>query len=119
MSGALLSMGIAEPYAQALMSVAQSHDLTEQFGESFRELEILLDQSQEFRDFVMNPVIKSEAKKSVITQVMGNDANPYLLNFLMLLVDKRRIVFFGRNCCSISQIAAEIESNCFGRSYSN
>ena len=93
MSGALLSMGIAEPYAQALMSVAQSHDLTEQFGESFRSLESLLEQSQEFRDFVMNPVIKAESKKSVLQQVMGNDVNPYLLNFLMLLVDKRRIVF--------------------------
>ncbi len=32
MSGALLSIEIAEPYAQALMSVAQSHNLTEEFG---------------------------------------------------------------------------------------
>ncbi len=93
MSGALLSMEIAEPYAQALMSVAQSHNLTEQFGDNFRALDSLLEQSQEFRDFVMNPVIEAESKKSVLKQVMGNEANPYLLNFLMLLVDKRRIVF--------------------------
>ncbi|MGK7916401.1 MAG: ATP synthase F1 subunit delta [Prochloraceae cyanobacterium] len=93
MSGALLSREIAEPYAQALMSVAQSHNLTEQFGESFRALESLLEQSQDFRDFVSNPVINPESKKSVLRQVMGDDTNPYLINFLMLLVDKRRIVF--------------------------
>lgn len=93
MSGALLSMGIAEPYAQALMSVAQSQNLTEEFGESFRALESLLEQSQDFRDFVMNPIINEESKKSVLRQVMGNDTNPYLINFLMLLVDKRRIIF--------------------------
>ncbi|ELS04692.1 MAG: ATP synthase F1 subunit delta [Cyanobacteria bacterium J06638_38] len=93
MSGALLSMGIAEPYAQALMSVAQSQNLTEEFGASFRALESLLEQSQDFRDFVMNPIINEESKKSVLRQVMGNDTNPYLINFLMLLVDKRRIIF--------------------------
>ena len=93
MSGALLSREIAEPYAQALMSVAQSNNLTEQFGDSFRALESLLEQSQDFRDFVMNPIINAEAKKSVLRQVMGDDTNPYLINFLMLLVDKRRIVF--------------------------
>ncbi len=93
MSGALLSREIAEPYAQALMSVAQSHNLTEEFGESFRALESLLEQSQDFRDFVMNPIINSESKKSVLRQVMGDDTNPYLINFLMLLVDKRRIIF--------------------------
>ena len=38
-------------------------------------------------------MIKGEDKKAVLKQVMGNDANPYLINFMMLLVDKRRIVF--------------------------
>ena len=92
MSGTLVSSEISEPYAQALMSLAQQNDLTDQFGDTFRELDSLLTESQEFKDFVLNPVIKNEDKKNVLKQVMG-DANPYLINFMMLLVDKRRIVF--------------------------
>ena len=92
MAGTLVSSEIGEPYAQALMSLAQQNDLAEQFGETFRDLESLLSESREFKDFVLNPVIKNEDKKSVLKQVMG-DANPYLLNFMMLLVDKRRIIF--------------------------
>ena len=92
MSGTLVSSEISEPYAQALMSLAQQNDLTNQFGDTFRELDSLLNESQEFKDFVLNPVIKNEDKKNVLKQVMG-DANPYLINFMMLLVDKRRIVF--------------------------
>ena len=42
---------------------------------------------------MLNPEIKGEDKKAVLKQVMGDDANPYLVNFMMLLVDKRRIVF--------------------------
>lgn len=93
MSGTLISSEIAEPYAQALMSLAQQQGLTEQFGDTCRSLESLFEESQEFSDFVANPVVNAENKKSVLKQVMGNDANPYLINFLMLLVDKRRIVF--------------------------
>ena len=92
MAGTLVSSEISEPYAQALMSLAQQNDLADQFGETFRSLESLMSESGEFKDFVQNPVIRNEDKKEVLKQVMG-DANPYLVNFMMLLVDKRRIIF--------------------------
>ena len=92
MAGTLVSSEISEPYAQALMSLAQQNDLADQFGETFRSLESLMSESREFKDFVQNPVIRNEDKKEVLKQVMG-DANPYLVNFMMLLVDKRRIIF--------------------------
>lgn len=93
MKGSLMSSEVAEPYAQALMSVAQEHNLSEDFGQQFRDLEGLLEESAELREFIANPVIDPEAKKAVISRVMGEDANPFLINFLRLLVDKRRIVF--------------------------
>ncbi len=99
MSKTLMSSEIAEPYAQALMSVAQQHDLTEQFGNSCRDIESLMEESPDFRDFMANPIANPEAKKAVLRQVFG-DANPYFINFLMLLVDKRRIIF-------IKEIAAQ------------
>ncbi|MGF1539168.1 MAG: ATP synthase F1 subunit delta [Pleurocapsa sp.] len=93
MSATLISSEIAEPYAQAIMSLAQQKELTGEFGDSFRGLESLFQESKEFRDFIANPIIKADKKKAVLKQVMGNEANPYLVNFLMLLVDKRRIIF--------------------------
>jgi F-type H+-transporting ATPase subunit delta len=93
MSTTLISSEIAEPYAQALMSLAQERNLTEQFGQQFRALESLFSESPEFSEFIANPVIKAEDKKSVLRRVMEDEANPYLTNFLMLLVDKRRIIF--------------------------
>ncbi len=93
MSTTLISSEIAEPYAQALMSLARELNLTEEFGQQFRALESLLEESPEFREFIANPVIKAEDKKSVLRRVMNARANPYLINFLMLLVDKRRIIF--------------------------
>ena len=93
MSGTLISSEIAEPYAQALMSLAQQNNLTEEFGNTCRELENLLEESSDFSEFVANPVIEAEDKKAVLKKVMGDSAHSYFVNFLMLLVDKRRIVF--------------------------
>lgn len=93
MKGSLLSSQIAEPYAQALMSVAQSSNQTEKFGEDLRSLLGLLENSQELRDFIINPVVQESKKKAVLQRIMEEEASPYLMNFLRLLVDKRRIFF--------------------------
>ncbi len=83
---------IAQPYAEALMSVAQSKNLTEQFGEDARSLLNLLSESEQLRNFLGNPFIQPETKKAVINQVLGEGANVYFRNFLLLLVDRRRIL---------------------------
>ncbi|RMF27447.1 MAG: F0F1 ATP synthase subunit delta [Cyanobacteria bacterium J083] len=93
MSSKLMSSKIAEPYAEALMSIAQEHNLTEQFSQELRSLLDLMAESSDFSNFVTNPVINPTVKKTVLQQVMGEESNPYLVRFLMLLVDKRRLVF--------------------------
>ncbi|MBC1238873.1 ATP synthase F1 subunit delta [Nostoc sp. 2RC] len=84
---------IAQPYAQALLSIAQSKNLTEEFGEDARTLISLLSTNKELQSFLGNPFIKPENKKSLIKQLVGEGGNPYLRNFLLVLVDKRRIAF--------------------------
>ena len=110
MSGALISSEIAEPYAQALMSLAKQSGLTEEFGATCREIENLLLESADFKDFVSNPVVESEAKKTVLKQVMGDGANPYFVNFLMLLVDKRRIVFLEQVMAQYSALLRQLNN---------
>ncbi|MEC4804478.1 MAG: ATP synthase F1 subunit delta [Jaaginema sp. PMC 1079.18] len=95
MKGSLFSSAIAEPYAQALMSIAQSKDLTNRFGEIFRSLEALMDESAELREFILNPVIEAGNKKAILRRILGDDTPVELTNFVMLLVDKRRIMFLG------------------------
>ncbi|MBD2579826.1 ATP synthase F1 subunit delta [Oscillatoria sp. FACHB-1406] len=96
MKGSLLSSEIAEPYARALMDVAQSTNSTDALGEQIRGLVALMEESPELRDFVANPVVDAEAKKAVLRRVLGEGSNPYLSNFLMLLVDKRRVALVDK-----------------------
>ncbi len=84
---------IIEPYAAALMSLGKSQDLTEQFGDNVRSLLNFLNESQELKRFLGNPIVKAEDKKAVLQRMVGNDIEPYMRNFLMLLVDRGRIIF--------------------------
>jgi F-type H+-transporting ATPase subunit delta len=93
MTSKVATAEVAQPYAQALLSIAQSKNLTEEFGEDARTFLSLLSENRELQNFFGNPFIQSEKKKALIRQILGESANPYLRSFLLVLVDKRRIAF--------------------------
>lgn len=88
-----VSTEVLQPYASALMSLAQSNNLSEQFGEDLRSLLSLLKSSEELRLFLASPLVKGDDKKAVIDRISGAEMNPLMRNFLRLLVDKGRILF--------------------------
>lgn len=84
---------VVEPYAEALMSLAQEKNLTEAIANDIRSMLTLFTDTTELRAFLASPLVKSEEKKAVIKKIAGEDTNPFLLNFLLLLVDHKRISF--------------------------
>lgn len=88
-----VSTEVLQPYASALMSMAKSNNLSEQFGEDIRSLLNLLENSEELRLFLGSPLVKPQDKKAVIDRIAGSEMNPLMRNFLRLLVDKGRILF--------------------------
>lgn len=95
MSTSLISAEIGEPYAQALLDLSQSLNDTQHFADEFKGLQYLFDESEDFSEFIANPVIGSEVKKSFLRRVIGDNVNHYIYNFLDLLIDKRRIIFLS------------------------
>lgn len=93
MKSTLLSTEIAEPYAQALMSLAKESDLVDRISEDVNSLLNLMKESDDLRICLTNPLFKVEQKKAVIGQLAGDQLHPYTRNFLMLLVDRGRIIF--------------------------
>jgi F-type H+-transporting ATPase subunit delta len=86
---------VAAPYAQALLSIAQSKDKVDELSAIAGSFLNLLKESGELSAFLANPVADSDAKKGVLNQVLGEDTNLQMKNFLMLLVDRGRIYLIG------------------------
>ena len=83
---------VAAPYAQALLSIAKSKNSVDEFNQTAGDFLNLLAESNELSQFLASPIANKEAKRGVINQVLGDDANPQMKNFMMLLVDKGRII---------------------------
>ena len=98
MAQSTVSAIIVEPYAEALMSVAQAHNATDEIGEDVALILDTLQDSAELKDFLLNPFTKAESKKAVLRQLTEGKVQDYFLKFLMLLVDRRRIVFLDAVC---------------------
>jgi F-type H+-transporting ATPase subunit delta len=91
MSSNTATAAVSRPYAEALMSIAQSNNVADKFDSDVRSLLNLLKESQPLQNFFANPFISGEDKKGVIGKILSDDTNPIFRNFLMLLVDRRRI----------------------------
>lgn len=82
---------VAAPYAQALLSIAQSKDKVDEISGITADLIDLLKESDGLSPFLASPIANSDAKRGVLTQILGDDTNQQMKNFLMLLIDKNRI----------------------------
>ena len=98
MKDSILTSQVLEPYAQALMSLGQSDNLTERFGEDVAGILSSWNESPDLQAFLSSPLTKSDAKKAVLDQVFGAQIHPFTKSFLRLLVDKRRILFLDGIC---------------------
>ena len=100
---------IVAPYAQALMSVAQSNDLVDRIADDIRSILSLLNESSELGEFLANPLSKSDAKKGVLRQILGDSTHSYTSNFVMVLVDKGRIMFLEGVCKQYLVLVRELK----------
>lgn len=98
MSTSSVTAELLEPYAQALMSLAQSQNLVDRFGEDVSFLLELLKSSDELSQLLQNPLIKADVKKGVLRQIASEQLHPLMLNFAMLLVDRGRVLFLADIC---------------------
>lgn len=110
MRGSAFGAEVAEPYAQALMSLAQSDNLTDRIGDDVRSLLGLIENSEDLRDFIGNPIVKEPVKKEVLRRIAGENTHPYLVNFLMLLVDKRRVIYLEKVCQQYLELLRKLKN---------
>jgi F-type H+-transporting ATPase subunit delta len=109
MKDSVVTGQILEPYAQAFMSIGQSQNLVDRFGEDVSVLLNLLNESQELNALLGSPLIKAEVKKAVLRQVLGEQVHPVTLNFLLLLVDRGRISFLEGICKQFQVLLRELK----------
>jgi len=95
---------VASGYASALVEACQNEGALESVHADVETLDAYVKANASVASFLSNPVMEDGTKKDILSK-LGKEAgfHPFTVNFLNLLVDKKRIAF-------ISAIADEFES---------
>ncbi|MFZ9737676.1 MAG: ATP synthase F1 subunit delta [Prochlorotrichaceae cyanobacterium] len=94
MTSSFATAEIVEPYTEALKDLADSQGLLERVGEELAAVITALESSADLKGFLNSPTYSAPQKKEVVQRVFDRDVHPLVLNFLMLLIDRKRISLF-------------------------
>ncbi len=83
-------MRVARRYALALMGSAREEKKMDRVAADMEMIDTMLGSSRELRLFFQSPVITVEKKRGVIRELFAKKVQQLTLDFLFLLVDKRR-----------------------------
>jgi len=106
---------LTEPYAEALLDLAQSQNQLVPIEQELAELKQLLQTVPELARVLQQPTISPERKKNVLRQVLAGQVQPVVLNFLLLLVDRGRIVLLERIISSFQDMARNLRGTRLAR----
>jgi F-type H+-transporting ATPase subunit delta len=82
---------VAKRYTPALMDVAREAGVLAAVLADVRGLLELLETSQDFAEFVRNPLIPAEQQQTLLSGLFEGKVNVLTLNFLRLLAEKERL----------------------------
>jgi len=86
---------IARSYATALFELAAKSGSAEAFSRGLGDVRALLAADGRIGDFLRSPKIDVEAKKTALRAAFDGRVPPLFLNFLMVVLDKRRQRLLG------------------------
>ena len=95
----MIKSQVGRRYSKAIFEIAEEKNQVKEIYKMLNSAMVLYRTDKEFKNFILNPLIDNEQKKSVLNEIFGKD-NSENLNILLYIVDKGRM-----NC--IKYIVAE------------
>jgi len=86
----MVSDPLVKSYAEALFQVARAEEMIDRVEDELTRLNKSLDSNAELREFLSNPQIALDGKKSALSQIFGEKISPITLHWINMVVDQGR-----------------------------
>jgi ATP synthase, F1 delta subunit len=97
-------------YALALYKVAEEKGKVEEYLQNLREIVDLINSTDELLQVIKHPQISSSRKKETFTKIFKGKIDDELLSFLLILIDKGRILYLKEKLAEMEKIHLEREN---------
>ena len=81
---------IADRYAIALIELADKNNSLDQFNYDLAAINSVFKENKDISLFLAHPTIPVDEKKALIKKVFEGAVSEYIINFLMILIDRNR-----------------------------
>ena len=97
---------VEKRYAEALLLLSGPN--VSKYKEELADFINIYKQDKELRTFLLNPTIKSNKKQQLLTNVFETSLEPNVLKFLLLLIEKQRLIYIESIYNQYVKLAHEI-----------
>lgn len=97
---------VEKRYAEALLLLSGPNVF--KYKEELADFINIYKQDKELRTFLLNPTIKSNKKQQLLTNVFETSLEPNVLKFLLLLIEKQRLIYIESIYNQYVKLAHEI-----------
>lgn len=90
----MLNQAVARRYARALFELAQEKGLLDQIDQEFGMVVSMIEANRQLQSVMNDVLIAPEVKRDLVEKVLRGKVSPLLMNFLLVVVNKRREAYF-------------------------
>jgi F-type H+-transporting ATPase subunit delta len=94
-------------YALALYEIAEKKGKVDEYLRDLREICDLIDGNQDFHEVIKHPQINTTKKKKLFTDVFKDKIDEELLSFMIILIEKNRILYLREKLNQMENIDLE------------
>lgn len=86
----MLNKSVARRYAEAFFSIAQDANKVDELQVELEKVVEVIDSTENLEDYLAHLLIPAKEKKDVMVKIFAESVSQITLNFLMMVIDKRR-----------------------------
>ena len=114
----MAELTVAMTYGNALFEAAKDLNMVHEIRDTINMIEEVFQDNPDFYELLNSPSLSSENKKNLIKDVFKERINDEVINFLYILIDKRRTTELSRIVRIYEQLVNRVEGFDIGIIYS-
>lgn len=91
----MLNKSVAMRYAEAFFSIAREANKVDEFELELEKAVEIIEGTEHFQDYLAHLLIPAKEKKEVIKKIFTGNVSQLTLNFILMIIDKRREAYIG------------------------
>ena len=101
------NLAVAKRYGQALFDLASEKNMLDQLEKELTQVLEVIEESHELKKILEQRLIRSETKQEIFRKVYSGTISPVTMNFLLLILHKRREMVLNQIVSQFLNLANE------------